>query len=175
MKTVKDYFSQFYLEIEKYEQGIHVLNNGITEEELTDFEIRYNIYLPFYYREWLKLNNGGELFATPAGTVLKRVRGNEESEFGSYLENNFDPNKRWPQMPNYLFIIAKECTGDAVGFDLRHTNRYDGVIILGDHETGKVSKRWGSLAQWLDYEMEIGKSLVNYDGSESDYFDFLNE
>ena len=78
-------------------------------------------------------------------------------------------------MSNYLFIIAKECTGDAVGFDLRHTNRYDGVIIFEDHETGKVSKRWGSLAQWLDYEMEIGKSLVNYDGSESDYFDFLNE
>lgn len=38
MKTAKDYFNQFYSEIEKYKQGIHVLNHGITEEELTDFE-----------------------------------------------------------------------------------------------------------------------------------------
>lgn len=174
MKTVEDYFNQFYSEIEKYKQGIHVLNNGITEAELTDFEMRYNICLPFYYREWLKLNNGGELFATPVGTLLARIQGNEEYESGIlYVESNFNPNARWPQMPNYLFIIAKECTGDAVGFDLRHTNKYDGVIIYWDHETGKVSKKWNSLAQWLDYEMEMGKNLVNYDGSESDYFDFL--
>ena len=108
------------------------------------------------------------------GTVLARIQGNEEYKVGRlYVENNFDSNKRWPQMPNYLFIIANECNGDAVGFDLRHTNKYDGVIVYWDHETGKVSKKWNSLAQWLDYEMEMGKNLVNYDGSESDYFDFL--
>ena len=115
MKTVKDYFNQFYLEIEKYKQGIHVLNNGITEAELTDFEMRYNICLPFYYREWLKLNNGGELFMP--GTVLARIQGNEEYKVGRlYVENNFDLNKRWPQMPNYLLIIADECNGDGKKF-----------------------------------------------------------
>ncbi|MDE7200368.1 MAG: SMI1/KNR4 family protein [Lachnospiraceae bacterium] len=174
MKTVKDYFSRFYTEIGKYKQGIHVLNDGISEAEINDFEIKYHIYLPFYYREWLKMNNGGELFLP--GTVLYQIQGNEEYEVGtSYVEYNFDPTKRWPQMPNYLFIIAKICTGDAVGFDLRKTNKSDGVIIYWDHETGRVSKKWNSLAEWLDYEMEGGKMLVNYDGSESDYFNFLNE
>ena len=66
-------------------------------------------------------------------------------------------------------IIAKECTGDAIGFDLRRTNKSDGVIIYWDHETGKISREWNNLAEWLDYEMEMGKGLINYDGSESDF------
>lgn len=174
MKTVKDYFNHFYTEIGKYKQGIHVLNNGISEEEITDFEIKYHIYLPFYYREWLKINNGGELFVP--GTVLARIQGNEEYKMGrSYVESNFDPNRRWPTMPNYLFIIADECTGDAIGFDLRRTNRNDGVVIHWDHETGEINREWNHLAEWLDDEMEGGKMLVNYDGSESDYFDFLKK
>lgn len=168
MKRVKDYFNKFYTEIGKYKQGVHVLNDGISETEVNDFEIKYHMYLPFFYREWLKMNNGGELF-TP-GTVLARILGNEEYEEGTlYVENNFDSNRRWPQMPNYLFIIAKECTGDAIGFDLRRTNKSDGVIIYWDHETGKISKEWNNLAEWLDYEMEMGKGLINYDGSESDF------
>ena len=122
------------------------------------------------------MNNGGELFATPAGTVLAKIRGNEEDKMGSlYVENNFDPNRRWPQMPNYMFIIADMCTGDVIGFDLRRTNRNDGVIIYWDHETGEIRKEWNSLAEWLNCEMEEGKMLVNYDGSESDFFAFLNE
>lgn len=168
MKRVKDYFNKFYTEIGKYKQGVHVLNDGISETEVNDFEIKYHMYLPFFYREWLKMNNGGELF-TP-GTVLARILGNEEYEEGTlYVENNFDSNRRWPQMPNYLFIIAKECTGDAIGFDLRRTNKSDGVIIYWDHETGKISREWNNLAEWLDYEMEMGKGLINYDGSESDF------
>ena len=159
MKLVKDYFNKFYTEIGKYKQGIHVLNDGISETEVNDFEVKYHMYLPFFYREWLKMNNGGELF-TP-GTVLARILGNEEYEEGTlYVENNFDSNRRWPQMPNYLFIIAKECTGDAIGFDLRRTNKSDGVIIYWDHETGKISREWNNLAEWLDYEMEMGKGFL---------------
>ncbi|MDE7297969.1 MAG: SMI1/KNR4 family protein [Lachnospiraceae bacterium] len=159
MKTVKDYFNNFYTEIKKYKQGIHTLNNGISEEIINDFETKYDFCLPFYYREWLKMNNGGELFATPAGTELAKIRGDEEYENGMlYVENNFDPNKRWPQMPDYMFIIAKVCTGDAIGFDLRRTYRNDGVIIHWDHETGEISMEWDSLAEWLDYEMEGGKN-----------------
>lgn len=161
MERVKDYFNKFYTEIGKYKRGIHVLNDGISEKEIDDFEIKYHMYLPFFYREWLKMNNGGELF--PPGTVLARIQGNEEYKIGrSYVESNFDPNKRWPQMPNYLFIIATECTGDCVGFDLS-------VIIYWDHETGKISREWNNSAEWLDYEMETGKGLINYDGSESDF------
>ena len=31
MNAVKDYFNKFYTEIGKYKQGIHVLNDGISE------------------------------------------------------------------------------------------------------------------------------------------------
>lgn len=58
MKRVKDYFNKFYTEIGKYKQGVHVLNDGISETEVNDFEIKYHMYLPFFYREWLKMNNG---------------------------------------------------------------------------------------------------------------------
>ena len=74
MNAVKDYFNKFCTEIGKYKQGIHVLNDGISEKEIDDFEIKYHMYLPFFYREWLKMNNGGELFAVPVGTVLARIR-----------------------------------------------------------------------------------------------------
>ncbi|MCM1183217.1 MAG: SMI1/KNR4 family protein [Roseburia sp.] len=56
---------------------------------------------------------------------------------------------------------------------MRRTNRNDGVIIYWDHETGAIRKEWNSLAEWLNCEMEEGKMLVNYDGSNSNYFDFL--
>ena len=70
MKLVKDYFNKFYTEIGKYKQGVHVLNDGISETEVNDFEIKYHMYLPFFYREWLKMNNGGELFTHTSHTEI---------------------------------------------------------------------------------------------------------
>lgn len=105
MREVEKYFNDFYLELGKYIDGIHVLNRGITEKEISVFEKKYNLCLPFYYREWLKINNGGELFATPVGTSLVGILGNQKYKKGVlYLEDNFDINKRWPGMPNYLLF-----------------------------------------------------------------------
>lgn len=55
--------------------------------------------------------------------------------------------------------------------DLSRTNKMDGVIIYWNHETGEVTEEWDSFGEWLNDEMESGKMLVNYDGSESNYFD----
>lgn len=172
MKSVEEYFDNFYSEVEKYVDGIHILKKGISEKEVCCFEEIYDICLPYYYREWLKKNNGGELFAIPTGTNIAGVLGKGEAEKGElYLEDNFIAKRRPLGIPNYLFIIADNCVGDIIGFDLKHTNKMDGVVAYWSHETGKITEKWNSLAEWLDSVMESGELLVNYDGSESDFFD----
>lgn len=134
------------------------------------FEETYGIGLPYYYREWLKKHNGGELFAVPAGTNIAGVLGKETAKKGNlYLEDNFMAEKR-TGLPNYLFIIAYNSLGDIIGFDLRHTDKTDGTVVYWNHETGKISEKWDSLSEWLDSVMESGTMLINYDGSESDFF-----
>ena len=171
MKSVEQYFNSFYSEVEKYVDGIHIFKESISEEEMCWFEETYNICLPYYYREWLKKNNGGEMFAVPAGTNIAGVLGKGEAEKGEiYLEDNFIAKKRPLGIPRYMFIIADNSLGDIIGFDLRHTNKTDGVVVYWNYETGKISEKWNSLAEWLDSIMECGEMLVNYDGSESDFF-----
>lgn len=146
-----------------------MLNPGISEEEIENFEKSYNINLPYYYREWLKINNGGELFTIPAGTILGEILGNREKRNGiPYLEYNFDNKKRWPGMPNYLFIVADTSDGDVIGYDLNNTNNLDGRIISWSHENGEVDEEWDSLGEWLNDIMVCGKMLVNYDGNENE-------
>ena len=170
---LEKYFNSFYSELRKYTDGIHVLDKGITEQEILEFEEKYNICLPFYYREWLKINNGGELFATPVGTSIVGILGDRERKKGvGYLEDNFDINKRCG-MPDFFFIIARTCLGDVYGFDLSRTNEKDGVIIFWNHEMDEFTEEWDTFGEWLNEEMQNGKMLINYDGSESDYFDFL--
>lgn len=172
MKTADEYFKNFYLEVEKYIQGIHILNKGISEKEICSFEETYDICLPYYYREWLKRNNGGELFAVPAGINIAGILGKQEREMGEiYVEDNFDIKKRVPGMPDFLFILADNCLGDVIGFDLMQTNNMDGVVVYWNHETGEITEQWDSLAEWLDSVMESEKMLINYDGSERELFD----
>ncbi len=128
--------------------------------------------LPYYYREWLKRNNGGELFAVPAGINIAGILGKQEREMGEiYVEDNFDIKKRVPGMPDFLFILADNCLGDVIGFDLMQTNNMDGVVVYWNHETGEITEQWDSLAEWLDSVMESEKMLINYDGSERNLFD----
>jgi len=166
MVKASDYFQVFYEEIEKYTSNINILKSGVSEEVIVSFEKSNHIKLPYYYREWLKRNNGGELFATPAGTVLGEILGSKEIESGvPYLEYNFRKDKRWPQMPDSLFVIADTCEGDAIGFDMDETDEYDGRVVLWSHETGDIEEEWGTLQEWLEDIMEEGKDFVKYDGS----------
>ena len=61
MNSVEQYFNSFYSEVEKYVEGMHIFKEGISEKEMCCSEETYNICLPYYYREWLKNNNGGEI------------------------------------------------------------------------------------------------------------------
>ncbi len=162
------YYKKFYDEVSKYAEGIHVLREGAAEETIEEFEKQYDMRLPANYRKWLLLNNGGELFAVPAGTILYGVRektGDKENIF--CIENNFRSQYR-AGLPSYLFAIAEENTGDIIGFDLRRTNLRDGVIVIWNHETGEFEDEWRNFGKWLEAEMEIGSMMVNYDGSDKD-------
>ena len=150
MQSVRDYFAPFDTEIEKYAEGVHLLNEGAEE----------------YYREWLKIHNGGELFAVPAGTVLSGLCGDNEPITGeSYLESNFDPVKRGG-VPPEVFIIADTNFGDVIGFDLIRTNQYDGKVVEWSHESGEISRTWESLIEWLTEELEEGAMTVDYNGDD---------
>lgn len=161
-------FLRFYEEINKYTDGIHILHKGIDAKVVEHFEKEYGLYLPSNYKDFLIQNNGGELFATPAGTSFAGILGNSVREKGVfYLEDNFNRVKRL-QIPNYVLIIGETCEGNIIGYDLTRTNLIDGVVVYWNHEIGEVEDEWDCLEEWLEDEMETGKMYINYDGTDND-------
>lgn len=168
MKKRNNCFKKFYLEISKYVDGVHLLKNGVEMDEIEHFEIQYGMYLPANYKQWLLKNNGGELFATPVGTSIAGILGSKEREKGTfYLEDNFD-NKKRVGVPNYIFMIANTCDGNIIGFDLQRTNLEDGVVVYWNHATDELDEEWDSFEDWINEEMETGKMLIDYDGTDKD-------
>ena len=161
-------YKNFYSELSKYAEGIHVLIDGAEIDEVDRFETQYGMYLPANYKQWLLKNNGGELFATPVGTNIAGILGRKEREKGTfYLEDNFDSKKR-AGIPNYIFMIADTCDGNVIGFDLQRTNLEDGVVVYWNHETGESDDEWDGFEEWLNDEMETGKLLIDYDGTDKE-------
>ncbi|MCM1180782.1 MAG: SMI1/KNR4 family protein [Clostridium sp.] len=168
MKKVEKYYKKFYKELSKYKVGIHSLNSGIPEEKIRQFEDRYNINLPYYYREWLKINNGGELFAAMKGTVLAGIA-DSTMHFGKLnVADNFNVEKRLPGMPDYMLFLAWTNDGDLIGYDLNHTDQMDGKMIYWDSETKKVTSEWDNFSEWLEDEMAYWKEIVDYDGTQKE-------
>lgn len=159
----------FFDEINKYADGIHNLNNGIDANNIEQLEKQLNIKLPKVYKEFLQICNGGELFATPSGTVLSEIydctRGPMENG-GSYLNESLKPERRWPGMPADYLIIADTNYGDTICMDLSTSDDYEARIVKWDHETGEVADMWRRLIDWLMEELEIGAMLVDYDGND---------
>lgn len=167
VKDVNKYFKGFYKELYKYAEGVHGLNEGATDRIVYSFEEKYNMNLPYYYKEWLKINNGGTLFVDSIGTKIYEVLGNRPRKDGVfYIEDNFDGRKRQPGMPATFFMIARTPFGDVIGYDLENTTLEDGKVLYWNRESGKVEEEWSSFAKWLKDEMLIGKEEVGYDGLE---------
>ncbi|MDE6435280.1 MAG: SMI1/KNR4 family protein [Lachnospiraceae bacterium] len=164
MKKVEKYYKRFYKELSRYKAGIHLLNSGISEEKISKFEDTYNINLPYYYREWLKINNGGELFSAMKGTILAGIA-DSTLHFGKLnVADNFNVAKRLPGMPNYMMFLAWTNGGDLIGYDLNHTDQMDGKIIYWDSEKKEVTSEWADFAEWLEDEMAYWKEIIDYDG-----------
>lgn len=168
MKTAEKYYKRFYREISKYKTKIHNLNSGISEDCICRFEDMYNINLPYYYREWLKMNNGGELFTGIGGTILAGIA-DQTMQYGDLeVADNFNVTKRLPGMPDYLFFLARTEDGDWIGYDLNHTDSMDGKVIYWDTMEKKVTSEWDNFAQWLEDEMAYWKEMVDYDGKKKE-------
>lgn len=165
MKKAEKYYKRFYKELSRYKAGIHSLNSGISEEKICKFEDTYNINLPYYYREWLKINNGGELFSAMKGTILAGIA-DSTLHFGRLdVADNFNVTKRLPGMPNFMLFLAYTNEGDLIGYDLNHTDNMDGKIIYWDSETKEVTSEWDDFAEWLEDEMAYWKETVDYNGN----------
>ena len=79
-------------------QGKMLFFDGVTEEQINQFEAENNVKLPTQYREWLMLSDGGECFL-PAGVQFygiehKPIRAfNPIATFLFNPKNNFAVNK----------------------------------------------------------------------------------
>ena len=164
MKTVEKYYKKFYKELSKYKGNIHNLNTGVSEDTIRQFEDMYNINLPYYYREWLKINNGGELFTGIGGTIIAGIADKSKKYGDLEIADNFNVTKRLPGMPNYLFILARTDEGDFIGYDLNHTDSTDGKVIYWDYEAKKITSEWDDFAEWLEDEMAYWHDIVDYNG-----------
>lgn len=158
---------KFYCEVEKYSEGIHYLNEGIDYNSIKLYEEKYSINIPNTLKEFLQKSNGGELFALPAGINIAGILGEGKRRKGIfYLEDNFDASKRICGMPVSMFILADLNDGEIVGFDLNRSNLEDGCVIQWDPESAKIINEWKSLYDWLNWIMEDGKELFDYDGND---------
>lgn len=134
---------RFYCEVEKYSEGVHYLNKGIDYNIIKLYEEKYCINIPNTLKEVLQKNNGGELFALPAGINIAGILGGEKRKTGIfYLEDNFDISKRVSGMPSSMFILADLNDGEIVGFDLSRSTLEDGCVIQWDPETAKIIEEW---------------------------------
>ena len=165
------YFKPFFDEINKYSEGVHNLNKGISNGEIKGLEVALKIELPIKYTKLLELCNGGELFAVPTGTVLSEVYipSNGEMKGGaSYLNESLKKERRWPNMPEKFLIIADTSYGDVICMDLETNNGDESRIVKWNHEEGEITDSWERLIDWLMEELEIGEMLVNYDGTDKE-------
>ncbi|MBP2661402.1 MAG: hypothetical protein H6Q69_4434 [Firmicutes bacterium] len=161
----------FFEELNKYADGVHTLNEGISNDEIERLEKHLNIKLPLVYKKFLQICNGGELFAVPVGTVISEVHVPSKGPMqigGAYLNEAFKVERRWPGMPQDYLIIADTSYGDTICMDLSTNDGNEAEIVKWSHEDGDISNRWRRLIDWLMEELEIGAMLVSYDGSDKD-------
>lgn len=159
----------FFDELNKYSEGVHNLNEGASPSSIENLERTLGVNLPKIYKEFLQICNGGELFAVPAGTVISEIYDTSKGVKqigGSYLNEAFQPERRWPGMPSSYLIIADTSYGDSICMDLSTNDGNEAEILKWSHESGEVSSQWKRLIDWLMEEMEIGSMLVDYDGND---------
>ncbi|MBX4262261.1 SMI1/KNR4 family protein [Clostridium estertheticum] len=170
--TSNEKLRPFFNEVNKYEEGVHKLNEGIAIEEIERLvENPLKIELPDNYKQFLQICNGGEIFATADGTNLAEVYNplkGEREKGVTYLNDSFKVESRLPNMPQTLLVIANTSYGDLICMDLRTNDGGDAMIVNWSHETGEITESWERLIDWLMSELEIGASLTNYDGSDKD-------
>ncbi|AJH16777.1 SMI1/KNR4 family protein [Bacillus mycoides] len=164
-----NHLQPFFEEVNKYVDGIHILNDGIGLEDITSLQNELNIQIPDIYKDFLQLYNGGELFIP--GTVLSEIyiaAWGPKQRSGFYLNDSFKKERRPIGVPDTYLIIADLSYGDTICIDLESSNGYNATVIQWDRETNSVSRSWSGLVEWLMDTLDEGSLLIDYDGNEKD-------
>lgn len=168
MIDLERYFKPFTDEVGRYAKGVHRLKEGVSLEKIEVCEEQLGIKLPLVYKKFLTQYNGGILF-TPSGPEFSQIWDEEKGpkRLGlAYLDEVFNSNRRWPNMPANYIKIATTCYGDIICIDLNHNDGQEARIVQWGHEEQGDVAGWSSLIGWLMAEMKIGKKIVNYDGTD---------
>ncbi|UTR15708.1 SMI1/KNR4 family protein [Salipaludibacillus sp. LMS25] len=159
----------FFDEIKKYTTNVHSLNPGVNSDQIEEVEKKLDINLPYIYKVFLQVCNGGELFIP--GTVLAEIYHPElgEKQKGiSYINESYREDRRPPEMSNNLCIIADLNYGNVIAFDLSTNNGQDAIVVQWDNEAQIVSRTWSGFSEWLTDVLEEGSMLVDYNGNEKE-------
>lgn len=105
------------------DKGKTNLLDGVTEEQIADFEKTHEIAFPLKYREWLQYSDGGELFL-PAGIQLYGVA------HKPYIDANDDdrPDDKYT-------IIGSLASGDPILCE-----KSEEKISIYDRETSSIDE-----------------------------------
>lgn len=163
-------FKPFFDEVSKYKEGVHRFNKGISENKLEIFERSKGITLPAEYKEFLKICNGGELFAVPSGTILSGLL-TDPSNFiygESYINNGFSYENEEYDLPINYLIIGNANYGDLYCLDLDNSSMGRSRIIEWDHENKTNSETWNSVKDWLLDLLTSTGEYIDYNGEEKD-------
>ena len=160
-KSVSESYSSFVRHLSKYSPGVHDLKEGATSERLEKAEQVLGVHFPDDYREFLLRWNGGSLFHGDLILLGVQEDCHPESVCSPTLVSV--NSSKCPTIPHSFLIIASYSYGDAICLS------FDGLLLgkvyLWNHETGEFTECWDSLESWLEYEMELGGRLYNFDGS----------
>lgn len=171
MGEFNNYIKSFKDEIDKYTKGVHNLNKGVSLELIEICEKKLKVKIPLMYKSFLMTWNGGELFAIPVGVELTEVyietTGPKKRGIG-YLDESLCDGGLAQGLPKEYLIIADTCDGDIVCLDLINNDGNEAKIIKWNQEEEEIVESWNTLSEWLMEEMEIGKLLINYDGSDKE-------
>ncbi|MDG5471422.1 SMI1/KNR4 family protein [Jeotgalibacillus sp. ET6] len=159
----------FFYEINKYADTVHLLNPGVDIHYIEQVEKDLHISFPKIYKDFLQACNGGELFIP--GTVLSEVYSpalGQKKRGASYIHESNRKDRRRPEMPDHLVIIADLNYGDSICFDLKTNNGQDAEVVQWDHESKSISRTWSGFKEWIMADLEQGSMLVDYEGNEKE-------
>ena len=133
----------------------HVLNAGLPNEKIVEFEKTNGIVLPKSLKELYLHFDGGELFI-PGTTIYGLFDSNADNTLKA---RNSKVLRQKMALPTNYLIIARLNYGDLICVDLNQPNR----VIQWSHETDEEFCEWDNIEQWLlemiaDYnEYEAGE------------------
>jgi len=158
-------FETFRREVQKYEEAVHRLHPPASSASIDAAEFQLQVDFPQEYKAFLRIWNGGLLFAREFYDILiwsvadERVQSTKEYDCEVVQTNRALMERGHPP---HLLGIAAYSDGNLVCLDLSR----DGRAVLWLRDEGCIEQEWNTLTDWLTHEMEEGALLYDYHGNE---------